>query len=540
MIPSGWQSKRRLVPRWRSLKATLASRELASPPPGEKRLIGSPPDGSDLLSRLERWQLAPSLVSAAELVEAAIVDGREERAVAAARRLINVDKTAAPLIRAQAASLLIRTGHREDVPPDLITRDAAGPSARFWTRLHPRDPLAWVELALHQTIHNHEAAAERSMAIALGLAPSNRHVIRSAARLFLHMGDPERAHDLVVRNGATSRDPWLIAAEIAFAELAERRPKFMKPGLRMLEAQGLAPRQLTELAGSIATEEMVHGNRRKARKSFAQSMIDPTGSALAQGEWASPLMGEDFVSYQKLQSTPEASEAYAFHLFRNLQFDAISDACLGWATADPFSIRPFEFGAASASVIQDYEHAKQLALRGLELRPRAPTLLNAAAFALASSGKADEALTILNEMAPARDEYIKNLTLANRGLIAFRLGDTPGGKQFYQAAIDGFAKQKRPDLSAKARVYLAREAVLAESEDASELVEQARKATDPVKDSILHFTFSQVEALFREKAGLPPLKKRELVRRPQERRRETAIMRLPSGEEKRFMVWTSG
>jgi hypothetical protein len=57
------------------------------------------------------------------------------------------------------------------------------------------------------------------MMTALQLAPQNRHVLRSAARLFLHVGDPECAHDLVARNDATKNDPWLIAAEIAIAYL---------------------------------------------------------------------------------------------------------------------------------------------------------------------------------------------------------------------------------------------------------------------------------------------------------------------------------
>src|SRR5688572_3602880 len=117
MIPSAWTATRRLVPRWRSLAATVTSQELAAPRRNGGALVKTPDEPGEFLHRLERWQLDPGLVTAAELVETAIVEGRERDALDAARRLLLVDENAAPLIRQQAAALLARNGFSDEIPP---------------------------------------------------------------------------------------------------------------------------------------------------------------------------------------------------------------------------------------------------------------------------------------------------------------------------------------------------------------------------------------------------------------------------------------
>jgi len=475
MIPTAWNSSRRLVPRWRSLSATLRSQELALPLRGGHEAY----DNGDFVAKLERWRLSPGLVTAAELLEASIVEGRESEAVSAARRLVTIDQDAAPLIRQQAAALLVRTGNAQDVPSDVIVRESHAAQPRYYTRINPRDPLAWVELSLHQTISGHPEAALRSMKVALSLAPENRHVLRSAARLFLHTGDPERAHDLIARAAPTGGDPWLIASEIALAQVADCRSRFIKSGMQILKGGSHSARQLTELAAAVGTEELLSGNRRRARKDFVQSLIDPTGNALAQTEWATPEFGHDFVPVARLKSTLEPAEAQAFHLYRTGHFRYVADVCWSWASADPFSIRPYEFGAATAGFIEQYHKAVRLAERGLELRPDAPELLNSAAYALASLGRVEEASKMLDRLGSPDDDRLKCWAAANRGLVAFRAGNEELGKAFYRQSIEGYAKAGFAELSARARIYLAREAVLARSPDAGDLLGQAQKAMKP-------------------------------------------------------------
>ena len=487
MNPSAWTHERLMIPRWRSLAATLQSNELSSiraPRAGDQGETLS----TALARRLGRWRHDPSLVTAAELVEAALVAGREREAVDAARQLVNVNETAAPLIRAQAQTLLRRVGLTEDVPAPQEPRAA---DWRRLTRLHPQNALAWVELAFHQTVHGHPEAAAKSMAAALHLARDNRHVLRSAARLYLHLEDRERAHDLIAKSPVTRTDPWLLSAEIAFARAAHRQPRFLKLGVNLVEDGGLMPSQITELAGSVGTVDLLDGSRRRARKMFVRSMEDPNGNALAQAEWATPRIGAEIVPTAHLESVHEAFEAMAFHRYREHRFSEVPAICERWAEVDPYSVRPFEFGASAAGLAEDYAKAEELARRGLELRPKSQLLMNYRAFALSHIGRGPEADALLASVIPASsDDALAMLTLANQGLSAFRQGRHEEGMIYYRRAIDGFRRIGHTRLSACARAYLAREASRAGLPEALKLQNEAVKAMEPYKDSealrILH------------------------------------------------------
>ncbi len=486
MNPAERESKRRLVPRWRSLATTIKSGELASPMPRTE--VRAPdeilPRPSDFLHRLERWNLSPSLVTAAELVESGIVEGREKDAVDAARRLVSIDKNAAPLIREQAAKLLERMGSGRDIPSDLKTGPVAIKGARDFIRVNLRDPLGWVELALAQTVRGASAAAERSMSVALKLAPDNRHVLRSAARLFLHRDDPERAIRTIGGSAATPTDPWLMASEIALAQVAGKSSRFLKRGAAVLAAGGYHPRQITELAGAVGTEELVNGNRRKSRRWFTQSMVDPTGSALAQGEWATASLGDGLISEDQLLAAFENEEALAFHLFRHRRFGAVKHACSQWALNDPFSVRPFEFGTLSAGYANDFEAALAFARRGLEMKPDSAFLLNALAFSAASLGILAEATEAVSKINPASTDRPQRLVaIANQGLIAFRQGNEGVARLFYAEAIDGFRRDGAFESVARAKIYLAREAMLAGTADWRTLLKDAHLSMAKFKDS---------------------------------------------------------
>jgi hypothetical protein len=433
--------------------------------------------------RLERWHLNPGLITAAELVEAAIVEGREHEAVDAARRLVNIDKQAAPLIRENAAKLLQRTGNSGDVPRAAVNASIAR-SPRSLTRIHPHDPLAWVELSLQQTIRGAPGAAVRSMQVALGLAPNNRHVLRSAARLFLHQDDPDRALSIVARNAATKTDPWLMASEIALAQVADRPSRFLKIGSSMLGERGIQSRHLTELAGAVATEELVRGNRRKSRRSFIQSLEDPTGSSLAQGEWATESLGGDLVDEAKLDGIFENDEARAFHLYRTDRREDVREACDRWSENDPFSVRPFEFGAATAGSIEDFEVSLAFAEKGLLLRPTLVSLLNAKAFAAASLNRLDLAFEALAKIKPGAGTRLQQLVAnANRGLIAFRCGEHEIARTRYAETIEGFRRDGSTENVARAKIYLAREAILARTDDWEDLLKDARETVKKLKDA---------------------------------------------------------
>ncbi len=490
---------RHLVPRWRSLAATLQSRELAS-----YRSSGQSNNhklSDELVMHLERWRTKPSLIAAAELVDIAILEGQENEAIDAARRLVLFDLSATPLIRDQAARLLARTGQEPELYQNSLIRRNIPPG--YWRRLtreYPDNALAWVELSLQHTVAGNHRDAQRCMAVATRLAPDNRHVLRSSSRLALHLGDPEQAHDILLGSEASKSDPWIIAAEIALAKVADRNPRRFKTGLGILDEGGLYPRQITELAGAIATVDLLDGNRKRSKKLFRASMTDPTGSALAQGEWATPLIGAEIVPIGALTSTLEAHEAKALHFWRERRFLAAADACERWASVDSFSIRPFEFAATTANILEDYDRANQFASRGLMLRKEAPMLLLSKVFSLASLNKVDEASKILRKvLGSTQDEKTRFIALANEGLISFRKGDLEFAKARYKESIDGFNRMRYVFLGAQAEIYMARESFIANDKDSLKLLENARKTMERIDKHNLSETsiiLKSVERLF--------------------------------------------
>lgn len=473
MIPQVWNSDRRLVPRWRSLRLTIAGRELASSIPLEARHNSGvlPPS---ILEKLYHWRRDNNIISAGELVEAALVEGMEGEAIGAARFLLSETSTATTPLRRLAALALKRAGHDEDLPAGLEIHQIT--EKRIWrqrTRLLPQSALAWVELALMELVGGDKKASYRSMLVALTLSPNNRHVLRSAARLFLHLEDPERAYSLIATNAATPSDPWLIAAELSLCELAKKKPKFYRNGLRLADEKAMLPRQLTELAGALGTLELISGKRKRARDFFQASLIDPTGNAVAQAEWASPEFNIELVSRQRIGQISDAEEAHTFHLIRENNLQSVAEACWKWSDTEPYSIRPFEVGVIVSAYIGNYSTALKFADTGLLIRAEAAKLLNGRAFSLANLGRLDEAEKSLRGVSES-DEGSFLIAQANRGLIALRRGNIDEGKRFYNKAIDGFKKQNALRNEAVARAYFAREAARAGLPEATFLIKIAR------------------------------------------------------------------
>jgi tetratricopeptide (TPR) repeat protein len=437
---------------------------------------------SELMTRVKQWLREPNLVTAAELVESAIVHANETSAVNAARLLARKG-SATPLVRKHAALVLKRTGHDQDVPNDMIVGHED--TAHIWrlrTRLQPRDPLAWVELALAQVSCGHDEHALRSMKVALQLAPENRHVLRSAARLFVHAHDPEKAHDLIRRSPATPYDPWLMAAEIALAPGAERKPRFVKAGVKTLEEDRRLPRQVTELAGALGTMFLVEGNRKRGKRLFQQSLMDPTGNSLAQAEWASENCEEIVVPETQLKLSSDASEAMARHLYRMGDLEQSLVFVHQWIEEEPFSSLAYWAGAMTANILEDYGVSEKLTRRGLQNDPRSLPLLSNRVFSLACLGRLDEAEEVLQTMlleCGDSDVYMP-IGEADRGLIAFRRGHVSEGEAHYRKAISGFRRQEKNDLERLARAYLARESARAGIPDAHQLIAEAEKCASGV------------------------------------------------------------
>lgn len=485
MITSPSTTKRLLIPRWRSFENTVASGELGTlrrPVPTRAAYSGR---RSDFVQRKENWQKHQTEVTAAELVESAIVTGNEEAASDAAQFLASVSADVTPLIRRQSQQLLARL-HK-----DAQNTEIANVSIRDKLRNAPDDAILWVELSLKQIISGAVEHATRSMWTALSLAPNNRFVLRSAARLFSHLHSPDIGYDLLKRSPSTEYDPWLMSAEIAMAGRIERKPAFLKKAIAILEANSKAQLDLSELAGAAATtflDGMIA--RRHAKRLFQQSLGVPTANAVAQAEWASQATGEQYIEVDKAQLFKSAKEAQAMHEYGTGNYPASLDAAKQWISEEPFSGRAYSSAAAAANTMDDYTTAIDFCRDGIKHDPKSLSLRNSLAFALACTGQLFEAEQILADIRQAANDPVGELVAtANEGLIALRRAEFSKGEALYNKAILGFRRGGRESLATSALAYFAREAVHANHPKAPAIVSEVKRSVaqrrHPVAEKIL-------------------------------------------------------
>jgi len=466
MTAQPFERKRYVVPRWRPAARVAAAGELAMPrKPMQDAAI---PD--ELKNRLETFRLRSDVVAAAELVETALVEGRENEAERAARSLAREDSDATPLVRKQAALLLAKLAAEE---PDRTDIDI-GPVRR---RVHqyPQDALSWVDLALGFVTKGRKDKAQRAMKVAMQLAPNDRHVLRSAARMHLHFDDPEQAHDILKRSAATKFDPWLVAGEIALSSAADRKPQFLKIGIDMVEDGGFQPLHVSELASAIGTVHLRDGNRR-ARKLFRTSLVNPTGNSLAQAEWANPHLGGELVTTKQIDRVSDSGEARALHAYWKGDFEDLIEICRQWMTEEPFASRPYSVGSSVAIAIGDFDLGLSLAEDGLALEPESLLFRNHQAYALIEKGEYVRASNILRQALQKRaDEVSAEYLVATASMLLIRLGDIEDGIAGYRKVIAAFKRQGNRNLEASAAAYLALEAARAGLPTTSEFIKQAEE-----------------------------------------------------------------
>ena len=452
---------RRILPRWRDFQTTAALGELDSV--GAERPHSF--ESLSLASRIREFALHPVPWVATDLVSTAFALGEPERAVHAARFIIENEGICPPASVALARRVLHPESGRWTVPEvaniteELIQRRIHDIRVRL--REEPRNSILWVELARLYTIAGHAAQAKRAIRAACALSPSNRFVLRAAVRLFTHYGAPITALRILGKASSVRGDPWLLAAEVGAACVAELPPRFAKQGFSLVENKGFSDFEVTELASSLATLELREGSVRRARKYFRRSLASPTENSVAQAEWASKILGGlevDVMAYE----VPRPFEAQAFDNFGKGNWVECLNWCRKWHWDQPFSSRPPILASYVTSALENYEDSIDMIKSSLVSNPGDPTLLNNLAFALASLDRTGEAEEVLSFVDAGSVSGPASITLtATRGLVSFRKGSVEEGRQFYLQAMELAKKNGIPTYRALAAAYLAREEIVA-------------------------------------------------------------------------------
>ena len=218
MSLSSGKKPRRIIPRWRSsIKAAKNAdfSSLKSPP----RVIA--PIDAELREQTEDFQRAPSIGTAAELVSTAILAGKREAASAAALFIVERRDSAPTTLMKLATSVL---GETSAVDPASTKNDQHIAKTRRLLRINPDNPVLWSDMALHFASLGDRREALRCMKSALALAPNHRWMLRTAARFMVHQEDPVAAHKLIASHPLTRIDPWMMALELACAQVSGRAP----------------------------------------------------------------------------------------------------------------------------------------------------------------------------------------------------------------------------------------------------------------------------------------------------------------------------
>ena len=431
----------------------------------------------DFRSRLAEWNAERTVGLAGDIVSAALISNETD--------LRAIDEAATFIVAHSdiCSSSLTSTAHQ------VLTRDQPMPAysvrlprlaiflesnsrQKTYRKIHAlknattrfgNDPILFAELARLYLIVGNEERAKKNMAIAISLAPDNRYVLRSAARLYAHCDEAERGFDLLHRNPRSRYDPWLVSAKLAMAGLVEKSNMILKGAGRILESDKFSPFSLTELRAGVGSVRLLDGDRRRSKRLFQASLQHPNDNSLAQVEWGlskDPLFDVDLNSYDVSRNY----EALALEAFNKQQWTSVLRHCEDWLMDTPFTNRPTMMASHVASVVlNDFNAAKSFCRASRLASPDDPQVANNYAYALALDGQPGEALKVLDEVELSGVEKAQTRVCltATRGLAYFRSGRINEGRESYATAIEAAKSVDDLDFRQMAVLNYAREEFIA-------------------------------------------------------------------------------
>jgi tetratricopeptide (TPR) repeat protein len=503
---------RRVIPNWRSFGNTVVLGELNS----FQNQRETPIIQTTIDEYIIDWRVNRTIIHASDLVSSAVVNNfKNSPDVHEAAKFILDNKQKATLSQVSIAESIFEI-KTEDInyefksiennslllnttPLFTIINDIKEQLKRY-----SNNPILYVELARYYSILGQENKAISAMKSAIYLAPTNRFVLRSATRLFAHYhndfnGYLNYMHSILMKNQMTNRDPWLMSAEISIATVLNKTSKFMKKGINMIESKSFSPFNLTELASSLGTVELLQGTRKKSKSFFNVALLNPNDNSLAQMEWASSKdihLDIDTSAFDvKLNYEALALENY----HKNNYVEAVENS-INWFKDMPFSRRPIMFGASLASsFLKDHKKAISILKAGLISNPNDPQIINNMAYSYALSNNPNEAIDILNTLRYSEplDDMTQICLLATRGLTFFRLNQPEIGRSLYLEAISESRINNYPQLNWIAILNYTREELLSGSNNYIEhLIGEVGKIPIRTKDVELSMLKDEVLNLY--------------------------------------------
>jgi len=341
---------------------------------------------------------------------------------------------------------------------------------------YPLNPIAWSDLSFFHAILGNEIKSRNAMLVAIKLGKGNRFILRSAARCFLHINEPDIAIEVLKKSDLCGFDPWINSAEIAIADRINRKSYCIDSAKNLLRNDNLSPYSKSELAACLGTIELCNGAVKKGKLHFKEALLDPSENALAQIQWM--LSRVNILSASQFSQTiPASYEAQARCHFRNENYLESISAAEKWGCFQPFSSMPLILASYIASVCLD-DDKKNISIiqKSLPIHRQNHTLMNNLSFSLIRVGQLDAAKKILDSILQKNlNDHEKYVISATQGLHFFRSGNAKMGQECYKNAIRGFEKTKDFKSAAIASYYWALEEKRLRSSCATERISDAKK-----------------------------------------------------------------
>lgn len=484
---------RRVIPNWRSFKKTVILGELDAIVPANNPL--HPLSISDYEND---WLNNQRESFAGDLISASISNNIFSKNVTdAAQFLLRVGNKSTQSQLSLAKSIISDSSRNEKLKRlENLTFDSyhelVDPK-KIWKRIkltkwkirmYPLNSINYVDLARDYSILGQKSQAMSSMKNALALSPNNRFVLRSAVRLLTHYEEIEHAHDLIRKNPLTVIDPWITSAEIAISTLRGRNSRFFKKGLNLLESRNFSDFNLTELASSLGTIELLNGSHKKSRALFSAAYKDPNDNSMAQIEWASSK--DNTIEFETKGHINHNFEALALDNFHSKEYETSINYIFRWFLDQPFTKRPVMLGAhVASSFLNDQEKSRNFLRAGLISHPSDPQLINNLAYSLALENKTEEALEHLNSIhnLSSVPETTRICLTATMGLVNFRNGLYNQGREMYMHSMEQSKSINSEYYSWLALLNYVREEIMIESENINDLIELVGKIPDSTADA---------------------------------------------------------
>jgi len=453
MLTSNSDTERHTIPRWNSIETAERLGELAPLKKNNQHSMNAAVVLDDLLAE---WRVEKSLPLASEIISNSRITGSEEdisQVIDYAREKISEIKEVPALLKE-----LILDEATESLPQVKDIAEQIKMTKQALIR-YPNNPLLWNELARDYIIDGQRKKSEKAVRVAFSLAPNNRVILRSIARFYDHVGEPDHALYYLRRSERLRQDPWLLSSEIALSNTLGKTSRNIKAAQGIIISNNYDPYACSELASELGTMDYFTGNSKQGKRKLELAVSDPFENAVAQIAWLDKNVKRIENIIERIPQTVGCNyEAEARLQFASENWEEAQKFSALWQSYQPFSKVPAVFNSfISADYLMDYDAARRASTQGLLSNPDDTSLWNNLIYALILSGNIDEAKVKYETKVSQHSKENDIALIATGGLLKYRMGDYLQGRILYQKALEKAKGEARQEFYFRGLLCFARE-----------------------------------------------------------------------------------